>query len=230
MLIGFPVPGKAKSAMLVDAFIAGAPRAAIGSVFFGVKEGNVGDWRRVLHKGGDWYFLDNAYFDKSRGTMFRVTKNALQHTGIGETDGLRFDRLGIPIRPMDFNRPGGVLVVEQSLDHMHYVLNDPRGLHHLLVGISPSVQTWRYWTANKPKAQTTLAEALRGARMLITHTSAAAVEATLAGVPVRCDLRCAAHPEHWAEQGRLQWAGVLADNQFTLNELKDGTAWRKLNP
>jgi hypothetical protein len=235
MLIGFPVPGKAKSAMLCDAFIAGAPRAAIGSVFFGVKEGNVGDWRRVLRKGGDWYAIDNSYYDQTRGTMFRVTKNALQHTGKGTTDGRRFTKISVPVMPWrSESGPGYVLMVEQSRDHWHHTCGyktDPllaaeRELREL--GIDDI--RWRRWSADKPKLSASLAEDLLGARMLVTHTSAAAVMASLAGVRAVCDSTCAAYVLYDQSVDRLQWAGVLADNQFSISELKDGTAWRKLNP
>jgi hypothetical protein len=236
MLIGFPVPGKAKSRMLCDAFIAGAPRGAIGSVFAGVKEGNVTDWHRVLRKGGDWYLVDGSYYDQTRGTMFRVTKNALQHTGIGETNGERFARINVPVMPWrdESEGAGYVLLVEQSRDHWHHTCgytSDPvRAAERDLLALGLTDLRWRYWSADKPKLQSSLAEDLLGARMLVTHTSAAAVMACMAGVRTVCDKACAAYAHYDKSGDRLQWAGVLADNQFTLDEMKDGTAWRKLNP
>jgi hypothetical protein len=80
---------------------------------------------------------------------------------------------------------------------------------------------------------------LVNAHALVTHTSCAAVEALVAGVPVFCTERCAArwmgtsdlskietpsYPER-----RQEFMEVLAENQWTLEEMKNGIAWRALN-
>lgn len=230
-LIACPVPGKAKSKMLCDAFIAGAPKSASGYVFYGVKAGNFTDWKRARASGEDWYFIDNSYFDSARGSQFRVTKNRLQHDGRGESDGKRFARLAEKIHPLQsWNMHGRVVFVEQSDDHMQYTLMGDPWLDPVLLAYAgdPAFHV-RLWSPNKPKIQVTLAEDLIGARRLITHTSAAAVMAILAGVPVDCAPQCAAFGMT-GKPDRLPWASVLADNQFTLDELKNGLAWRTLNP
>jgi len=59
----------------------------------------------------------------------------------------------------------------------------------------------------------------------------------LAGVPVIVSDRCAAFRlsgsfqaiEYLPRPTRETWAGVLADNQWTLNEMRSGEAWAKLN-
>lgn len=232
-----PVPGKMKSAMLCDAFIAGAPRDAEGSVFYGVKAGNFKAWQQALNRaekfGVPFYTIDNSYFDPTRGTHFRVVRNGLQHTGLGETDGQRFDAIGLPLAPWRKWEDGGhVLVIEQSEDHMVRMVGEPRWLRVNIArfaarGLGPF--KWRHWTADKPKAQATLAADLAGAQIVLTHTSAAAVMAVLAGVPACCSPKCAAFGMTYIpDENRRCWAGVLADNQFTIEELKDGTAWRKL--
>lgn len=234
-LAACPVPGKAKSRMLCEAFIEGAPKSAKGAVFFGVKAGNYTEWLRARASGEDWYFMDNSHFDgASRGTQFRVTKNALQHSGYGESDGRRFARLDIEVKPWRVCPQGHILVVEQSSDHMAYVLDRrqreffARGMQDLQRLRSPI--RLRPWSSDKPGLQKTLAQDLVGCRFLFTHTSAAAVMAALAGVTVVCAPECVAFAAYPGMSARLQWAGVLADNQFSIDELKDGTAWRTLNP
>jgi hypothetical protein len=240
-----PVPGKTKSATLCEAFIEGAKASMSaaawdkeeGNVFYGVKAGNSDAWQRALFRaekfGVPFYTIDNSYFDPTRGTHFRVVRNGLQHTGFGETDGKRFAAIGLPLAPWrDWHVGGHVLVVEQSEDHMVRMVGEPRWLRTNVErftanGLGPF--KWRRWTADKPKAQATLADDLAGAQVVLTHTSAAAVMAVLAGVPACCSSKCAAFGmTHIADAARLNWAGVLADNQFTIDELKDGTAWRKL--
>ena len=85
----------------------------------------------------------------------------------------------------------------------------------------------RPWRPNKPKVQQTLQEALRGANMLITYSSAAAVMALLEGVPV---LVSAASAVCNYQNDRATLMNALADNQWTLNEIEHGKAWTWLNP
>jgi hypothetical protein len=74
------------------------------------------------------------------------------------------------------------------------------------------------------------------AHALITWSSAAAVMAVLAGVPVVTMGPCAAAPmagdiadvENLPQPERESWAGVLADNQWTLDEMRAGKAWEAL--
>lgn len=231
MLIGYPVPGKAKAKMLCDAFIAGAPRNAEGAVFYGVKQGNHADWLRVKAKGIPYWFIDNSYFDQTRGTQFRVTHNALQWHGHAASSGARWGRIASPILPWQEDRAGYILVCPQSEDHMRFTLGYQGDWLKDILGVYGRAGydvRIRAWSADKPHLMRSLADDLAHASVLITHTSAAAVMATLAGIPVICDPQCAAHGIDPAGD-RLWWARALADNQFTLDEMKDGTAWAMLH-
>ena len=87
--------------------------------------------------------------------------------------------------------------------------------------------------------QTRFADDLAGAWALVTHSSNVAVDALIAGVPVFCTDRCGATAmasndlreieSPRMDGDRLHWARVLANRQFTLGEMRDGTAWRMLN-
>lgn len=230
-LTGYPVPGKAKAKLLCDAFIDGAPRNAEGAVFYGVKAGNHEDWLRVLKSKETFYYIDNAYFDQTRGTRFRVTKNALQWTPRAEHSTCeRFLKLGVAIQPWRHATDKGyILICPQSDDHMRYTVGwtGRNWLRETLARYDGDRVKVRAWSADKTTIMQTLSEDLRDARCLVTHTSAAAVMATLAGLPVVCDRQCAAFGMYGRD--RLWWAGVLADNEFTIEEMKDGTAWRMLN-
>ncbi len=234
MLYAYPVPGKAKSKMLCEAFIAGAPSSAKGAVFYGVKAGNAEAWRAVKRSGEDFYWIDNSYLDQTRGVMFRVTKNALQCTSIVDgdamTDGRRLP--SIELKPWrEFDAPGYTLIVEQSQDHMDYVIDNASEFYTLSKFYQAKHRTKvRRWCADKPQLMTTLADDLAGANQLVTHTSAAAVMAILAGVPVICNQHCVAFGMNYAHDiDRLRWAGLLADNQFSIDELMNGTAWQAVN-
>lgn len=86
----------------------------------------------------------------------------------------------------------------------------------------------------------TLQEDLKDAHCVVTHMSAAANEALIAGVPVFVTGLCAASPlasgslkeiEHPRyPSGREEWLAGLAGAQWTLDEFRRGIAWRALNP
>lgn len=245
MLIPHPVVGKQKATDICNAFIAGAPRDATGHVFYGVNYSNLDAWRQVLASGEPYWFIDNSYFDKTRGLFFRVTKNRLQHTGLGESDGKRFDALGIAVAPWRGLNNGPVVVVEQSDSFLEiHAGQAPR------VGPGrPSNENaswarratrehaqngrkirYRKWHPDKLKQATRLAVDLDDAGLVVTHSSAAAVSALIEGVPVVVsETSCCWASLDTLPSGRLRLFNVLADNQFTLTEMKNGAAWASLN-
>src|SRR3546814_146351 len=93
----------------------------------------------------------------------------------------------------------------------------------------------------KPRraAHTPLSADLRDCWALVTFMSNSAVEAVLAGVPVFCTGTCAASRMGLSDLariespaypgGRAQWAWNLAANQWTLDEMRAGEAWKVLN-
>ena len=88
------------------------------------------------------------------------------------------------------------------------------------------------------EAGITLLDMLPNVRLLISHSSSASITAMLEGVPTISEAG-AAHtltgPLNYEAvfdpprpEGRLEFAQVLADNQFTLDEFRNGTAWQWL--
>ena len=242
-IIAHPVPGKSKAKVICDAFLEGAPRDAKGHVFYGVNDLNVAEWRKVKASGEDYWFVDNSYFDVVRGgkasrgstAQFRITKNAVQHSGLGETDGKRFAALGVEIKPW---RTGGrtVVICPQSDDFMRNVaeykgdwLKDT--LRGMIQRESVKVKI-REWGRDKLTAASTLEADLEDCGALLTYSSAAAVTAVLAGVPAITNpvspVYGLVQREAAGVDDRLRWAGVLADNQFTLDEIAEGKAWKRI--
>lgn len=231
MLIPCPVPEKQKAVDLCNAFVAGAPKDANGYVFYGVKDSNKDAWYRARRTGADIFYIDNSYFDSVRGQQFRVTKGDLQVKNVKArwSDGKRFDNLGLTIKPWREDPDGYWLVVEQSPVFMRLTAMWPTWLDdtlHELTEVSRHPTLIRRWSRDKLKVQGSLVEDLEGAYRLVTHSSAAAVTALLEGVPVRVRPMSAVFG---AGHERKHLMNVLADNQFSLSELKDGTAWAMLN-
>lgn len=246
-VVCYPQPGKEKSRVILDAFAAGcggclgaAPLdRARAAAFFGV----VGiETLFEEARKGDWFYGDNSFFDSGRGKFFRFARGAFQISTLQRPDHGRRRRLGIEVRP--WRKTGEhVLVVEQSEHFLGLVGQKPATWLGAIVAMIESRTDRpirvRRWTRDKAKAASTLGEDLKSAWALVTHASAAANEALIAGVPVFVAGQCAAVPmasgslwnidEPALPDGREDWAAGLAASMWTLEELRNGTAWRTLN-
>lgn len=247
MVTGYPVAHKKKSFDICLAFVRGCG-GSIGTnlregpaVFYGVDDSNVEIWNAVRARGDDWFYIDNSYFDSARQQRFRVAKNRLQHTGAGESDGKRFAELGIEIAPW---RESGehIVVCPQSGPFMKTIAGyagvwESTAVAFLKARTHREVRV-RSWSPNKSVLASTLGEDLRGAHALMTWSSAASVTAILAGVPAivqspDCAARVMAGDGSSIERlpmphNRANWAGVLADQEWSLNEMQQGMAWQSL--
>lgn len=230
MIAAYPVAGKQKSVNLCTAFQHGAPPEARGAVFYGVNRTNIDAWKRVVRRGEDWFYLDNSFFDKTRGRYFRVAKNAFQIKALGHgSDGARFAALGVEVRPWRGDRLGHVLAVEQSKTFMQDIARDE---HWLTIRVRRMRDNGRKvklrrWSAAKPDIAKTLAADIEDASFVLTHSSAAAVEALIAGVRIEVSAMSAVCGV--ASHDRLSAFNTLADAQFTVNEIRNGEAWKWLN-
>lgn len=229
MIKTHPVLGKQKSVDLCSAFVQGAPKNAIGHVFYGVNITNIDTWRKVLASGEDWFYLDNSFFDKVRGQQFRIAKNRIQTDPLNvESDGRRFEALGVEINPFKPRGPVGspVIAVEQSPEFMSTIARDPTWLQRESWGYGEDLRV-RSWTNDKLSAQQSFAKLMDSAALVITHSSAAAVTALCEGVHVVVSEMSAVHSMRvgFGEDHRRRIMNVLADNQFDINEIRNGKAW-----
>jgi hypothetical protein len=250
-------PGKAKSQLLCGAFAAGV-RAAGGdaaiqmgpceelrpgaAVFYGVRPEQQHLLEQAKAQGRDWYYIDNAYFDRTREVYFRITRNRLQHDGSGESDGARFAAIGQRIKPP--RRDGThVLVCPQSDQFMRLFCEEGArwcaNTVARLKALTARPVRVRPWRPNKVEWYKTLPEDLTDCWALVTYSSASAITAMLEGIPAfvtaaDCIARPVANTDLEAIEAPacapdlLPWAGVVADHQFSLDEIAGGFAWRRL--
>ena len=239
MVNAYPVLGKQKSVDLCRAFVEGAllhDQSANFAVFYGVDDSNMKEWQWTLAGERDWYYIDNSYFDETRGTHFRITKNAVQHSGVGVSTG---DRIPAKIRP--WRKDGNHIVVcPQSDDFMKRIAlyngDWLRDTEMALRKLTVRPLRVRPWDRNKAALSKTLVDDLRGAWALVTYSSAAAITAICEGVPtiskagaaacMGSDLATIENPK--IHNDRQRFLGVLADNQFTIEEMRRGFAWKWL--
>jgi hypothetical protein len=250
MVVGYAQPGKEKSRVIVEAFVAGCGGRLSGSAtlepgpaaFYGVV-GLEPLWRAARERG-EYFYGDNSFFDAARGTHFRFAKNQLQAEP-GAPDWGRFKALGLKVKP--WRRDGRHIVVAMQSDHfMKEVAAWPGGAQgwqeSVITRLKQATERLivvRHWSRDKASHAASLRRDMDGAWALVTHASAAANEALLDGIPVFVTGQCPALRMGLSQlegienprrpDGREEWAAGLAALQWTIQELRSGLEWRALN-
>lgn len=209
------------------------------AAFYGVRPRWAHLWEQAKREGRTWYYVDNSYFDAAREMQFRVGVNRTQAISEKRSDGSRLKRLGVEVKP--WRRSGRkVLVTAQTDEFMECVAGWPQQswLEHVAAHI-PDRFKQDIAVEVRRKGDIPLQEALADTWIVITHSSACAVEALIEGIPcVVTDSRSPMHvmstPFGQIESplypdGREEWLARLADSQWSLDEMRDGTAWRAIN-
>lgn len=186
--------------------------------------------------GRDYYHIDHGYFRRGHyDGYYRITKNALQWAG--SEDGYllekypsdRWEALKVEMKP--WRKKGRHVVVCPISGYVGDFLNIDVEQWTAAVVREIALHTERPIVV-KEKDQGTLEEALVDAWCLVAHSSNAAVDALVDGIPVVVLGRSAAAPvawdltdiekPHWPELE--PWAHALAYHQFTLSEMRAGCA------
>ena len=114
--------------------------------------------------------------------------------------------------------------------------------HNISSWVDDTIKTLKQYTDRRIKVRwkndkRPLKEDIQGAYAVVAHNSAVVVEAIMNGVPVFCDKMNMGVPigltdfskiEQPIKPGRLNWIYSLLANQFTMTEIRNGTAWRKV--
>lgn len=192
------------------------------------------DMLRARDNGFNFYYGDHGYF--GRHQFYRITKNALQHDGRGHSDCERFRWFGIEIKP---RRHGSHIVICPQSEVFFQMWGINRDFW--LQSVKAEIQKYsdRQIIVRTKRDFKSFHQAIKNAHAVVCFTSNAAVDAILEGVPAICLGECAASimaekkieniENPYFKNDRLEWAGVLADNQWTLNEIRSGDAWEQLN-
>ncbi len=184
--------------------------------------------------GYSYYQIDNAYFGRER--FFRITKNAVQKTKIDnrEKDRLlwQFREAGLSFQPWQQVRNGPIILCT-STEHLY-------GFYKTTMKkwIEDTVSNLRQYTqrpiALREKQIGGIEDVIRDAWCVVTHSSAAALDALRLGIPVITTADCAASPlstriEHIENPkinvSRSALFSSLSYGQFTVEEFKSGYAW-----
>lgn len=245
-----------KNKVICQAFAAGCGAPIVppypllpGDMFcFGALRGLLPTLQQAWQEKRRVYYCDNGYFHAGRRIRdkgyYRVTVGGLQHDGTGTAAPDRWKRLNLDIKP--WRKSGRHIVLCPVARLLAVILNIDADLW-----LKETLATLREHTDRPIRVRkkmsyveavatggVPLSEDLVGAWALVTHSSNAAVEALLAGVPVFCTDPCGAYrmglPDLFRIEApvmpddREQWAWNLAAAQWRLDEMRSGQCWREL--
>jgi hypothetical protein len=195
--------------------------------------------KAAQEQGREWYYGDKAYFN--RGHYWRITKNARMHNALGEAKPDRFRQLNLKVKP--WRNGSEILICPQS--DTFFKLNGTTQAEWLKkITAKIKIYSDRPIRIHHKRAGSDAEDYFRrqlvNAWAVVVHSSIAGVQAVLEGVPCfvddpsstpasfgSTDLSLIESP--LKPKNREQMAWVLADNQWTIDEIRDGAAWRKLN-
>lgn len=202
--------------------------------------GSPANWnslRQTIRYGEDWYYGDHAYFGRKR--FFRITKNGFQHNGIGKPDFRRLRLFHQEAKP--FKKTGSYVLLCLQSENYHARFGDslPDYEHRIVKKIQQYSD--RPIKIRSKSTDVPFEDHLRDAWAVVTLTSACALHALMEGIPAfttgdsgvsSLTLRDPVNierPFYPCAMQRFEVAAVLAANQWRLDEITNGTAWRQIN-
>jgi hypothetical protein len=195
-------------------------------VFFGYDEKE--DIEACRKRGEPFLYADHAYFDRGyeRGN-FRVLYNTIHQTKELDYPDDRRKKFGVKLR--DWHQGKNILFIPAPPNPLWFHKH-PKWNEDAIDILVRNTQREIIVKHNKTKG---LGDAVKNLWAIVTHSSVAGVEAACAGVPVICPDTCPAWPigrnleyiESPVMPDRDKWVNTLTYSQFSLDELKSGSAW-----
>ena len=200
----------------------------------------------LLKQSKEFYYFDHAYLYGNRHKpskvtgerIYRLTKNHYHIQTIQELtdeDNERIKKYKQYIKLQPWKSDGNyILIIAPSHFQIAY--------HNIGSWVDDTIKTLKQYTdrpikVRDKKSSRPLKEEIQNAYAVVSHNSAVVVDAVLNGVPVFCDKMNMGVPigltdfskiEQPIKPDRQKWIDSLLANQFTMTEIKNGTAWRKV--
>lgn len=203
------------------------------AAFYGILRGCGDLIKQCQWVGKDFYHIDHGYFNRGHyDGYYRVSKNAFQWKPkfVSRYHHDRWEKLDVELKPWQTGRHVVVIPLTGAVGKFLGVDSDK--WTEAVVG-EISKHTDRPIIIKK-KDGTPLGGVLEDCHCLVTHSSNAAVDALVEGIPV-CTLGDSAAsylstPIAQIETPRYppreEWCFAVAYHQFTIEEMHNGTAWR----
>ena len=198
----------------------------------------------LIRKCKTFYYFDHAYLYGNRHSpskvtgerTYRLTKNHYQIQTIQDLtdeDKERIKKYKVELKPWK-DDGDYILIIAPSNFQINY--------HNIGSWVDDTIKTLKQYTdrpikVRDKKSSRPLKEEIQNAYAVVSHNSAVVVDAVLNGVPVFCDKMNMGVPigltdfskiEQPIKPDRQKWIDSLLANQFTMTEIKNGTAWRKV--
>lgn len=205
------------------------------SIVWGLIRGAIRIMAETIQNECDFFQIDNAYF--GRNIYYRVSMNSLQLSWIpkrivNNRYKLILNQLGKEILPWKKNRDGPIIICPSS-DHLHSLFGTTSMMWVNSVIAEIQKHTDRPITVRykelMPKDD--IDTEIFDAWCVVTHVSAAALDALRLGIPVVTTGECAASPlstpikeieRPILGNGREELFSLLACGQFTAEEMIEG--------
>jgi len=208
------------------------------SIIWGLMRGAKELMAQTTAAGFDYYQIDNAYF--GRETYFRLTKNGTQLSNLLRRDEARykdqFSKCALRLSTWKKKRGEKILICTSS-PFLYEFYNTS-----IDVWLDKTVPIIKKYTqrpiAIREKQLGNIEHDLSNSWILVTHSSASALDALLYGLPVVTTEPCAASPMSTLiseierpriTANRASLFASLAWGQYTLEEMKNGFAWKIVN-
>ena len=198
----------------------------------------------LIRKCKTFYYFDHAYLYGNRHSpskvtgerTYRLTKNHYHIQTIQDLtdeDKERIKKYKVELKPWK-DDGDYILIIAPS----HFQIN----YHNIGSWVDDTIKTLKQYTdrpikVRDKKSSRPLKEEIQNAYAVVSHNSAVVVDAVLNGVPVFCDKMNMGVPigltdfskiEQPIKPDREKWIDSLLANQFTMSEIRNGTAWRKV--
>lgn len=189
---------------------------------------------RAVKERVPFWFIDNGFFEPAHGEAtgyYSITRRALGPTMLADADATR---LPVAMDPWRTGTDGYVLVALPGQSYGAMLGMDMAAWSRDIVA-KVRQHTARPILVREKGCRRPLADDLAGAFVLVTHSSKVAVDAVRAGVPVIVAPTNPAAPvgstdladiEDPPRPDRAKWRASLMNQQFTIDEMRDGIAWR----
>lgn len=198
-----------------------------------------GALQRAIRARKDWYYGDHSYFKEGRKKFYRITKNAFQHHGEGMGNENSLSQFFTGAAP--FKKDGRHILICMHSDSFHERMGSPNPEYFQSIERRISAYSDRPIVVRYKRSETPFMRDLDGAWAVVTHSSMTALEALMRGVPAFMTSDSALRsltlrdpiniewPLYPSAEQRMMVASVLARNQWTMDEISNGKAWRVLN-
>jgi|SRR5581483_9896605 len=187
-----------------------------------------------------FWHIDNGFYKSAGGTQvgyYRIAYRGICATSLNDPPAERADQIGAIFQPWRI-RGGHIVIAMPGENYGRCIgLNMADWIERIEARVRRHTRRPIIVRRKRDAKSNPIARDLSGAWALVTHSSNAAIDAVRAGIPVFCEPTCAAAPvgnidlaniDDPARPPRESWWRSLMCQQFTLDEMRDGTAYEYL--